>query len=77
MVESAARRIDLERSAKYDHLGIVKSVLLLQFSIENKRVVAPEQFLPLLDRISKNEIYMHTARERAAELADAIRKSLP
>lgn len=74
MVESAARRIDLERSAKYDHLGIVKAVLLLQYSIENKKVVAPEQYLPILDRIAKNEVYMHTARERAAELADSIRK---
>jgi hypothetical protein len=77
MVESAERRIELERCAKYDHLGVVKAVLLLQYSIENKRVVAPEQFLPVLDRISKNEVYMHTARERAAELADAIRKSQP
>ena len=45
--------------------------------MENKRVVAPEQFLPMLDRIARNETYMHTARERAAELADAIRKPKP
>ena len=36
-----------------------------------------EQFLPMLDRIAKNEIYMHTARARAAEIAEAIRKSKP
>jgi len=37
-------------------------------------LMAPEQFLPLLDRIIKNESYMHIARERAASLADSIRK---
>ena len=77
MVESAGLRIELERAAKYDHLGVVKAVLQLQESMENKRVVAPEQFLPMLDRIARNETYMHTARERAAELADAIRKPKP
>jgi hypothetical protein len=77
MAESAGLRIGLESAAKYDHLGVVKAVLLLQESMENKRVVAPEQFLPMLDRIAKNETYMHTARERAADLADFIRKPKP
>jgi hypothetical protein len=27
----------------------------------------------MLDRVAKNESYMHTARVRAAELAEAIR----
>jgi hypothetical protein len=38
------------------------------------RLVAPEQFLPLLDRIAKNESYLHISRELAAAIADAIRK---
>ena len=29
----------------------------------NKRLVAPDQFLPMLDRIAENETYMHAARE--------------
>ena len=41
---------------------------------DRKRLVAPEQFLPLLDRIAKNESFLHMARERAAALAEAIRK---
>ena len=36
-----------------------------------------QQFLPILDQIARNEAYMHTARGRAAEMADAIRKSAP
>ena len=73
MVESALRRIDLERAAKYDHLGVVKALVELQIDMDGKRVVALDQFLPILDRIAKNEMYMHTARERAADIADSIR----
>jgi len=46
---------------------------LLQSAMDRNRIVAGEQFLPMLDRVAKNETYMHTARERAAEIADAIR----
>lgn len=77
MAESAERRIDLERSAKYDRLGVVKALLLLETALEHNRVVAPEQYLPILDRIVKNENYMHTARARAAEIAEFIRGAKP
>jgi hypothetical protein len=45
----------------------------LEAAFENGRVVAPEQFLPMLDRIAKNETYMHQSRARAAEMAEAVR----
>ncbi len=77
MAESSQRLIDLERTAKYDKLGVVNSLLLLQTSLEHKRLVAPEQFLPMLDRVAKNETYMHTAQARAAEIAAAIRNPKP
>ncbi len=73
MAESAQHRIELERAAKYDRLGVFKALGLLESAMERKRLVAPEQYLPMLDRISKNETYMHTARARAAEIAEAIR----
>jgi len=71
--ETAQDRIDLERAAKYDHLGVMKAVLQLEGALEKNRFVAPSQFLPLLDRVAYNETYMHTARARAAELAEGIR----
>ena len=74
MTESAQHRIDLDRAAKYDHLGLVKALNLLWSAMDRKRLVGLEQYLPTLDRIVKNETYMHTARARAAELAEAIRK---
>ena len=71
--ESAQHRINLERAAKYDKLGVMKALLLFESSWDRKRVVAPEQFLPILDRIAKNETYLHEARLRAAKMADTIR----
>ena len=46
----------------------------MQVTWERNRLVDPQQFLPLLDRIAKNESYLHISRERAAAIADAIRK---
>jgi len=73
MAESAQHRIELERTVKYDRLGVVNALILLESALERDRVVAPEQFLPLLDRIVANENFMHTARARASEIADGIR----
>ena len=77
MAESAEHRIDLERAAKYDRLGVVKALVTLESAMERKRLVAMDQYLPMLDRIANNESYMHTARARAAEIAEAIRNPKP
>ncbi len=73
ITESELHRINLERAAKYDKLGVLKALLLLETAFERKRLVGHAQFLPLLDRIAKNETYMHAARVRAAGMADVIR----
>ena len=77
MAESAQHRIDLERAAKYDRLGVVKALSLLGSALERKRLVGLDQYLPMLDRIAKNENYMHTARARASEIAESIRNPKP
>jgi len=77
MGESAEHRIELERTAKYDRLGVLKALLLLESAMDRKRLVGLDQYLPMLDRIAKNENYMHTARARAAEIAEAIRNPKP
>lgn len=71
--ETEQHLINLERTVKYDKLGVNEALLLLQISFEHKRLVASQQLLPLLDRVVKNDSYMHMARERAAGLAEAIR----
>ncbi len=73
IAESAQHRIDLERAVKYDKLGVYKALGLLESAMIRGRLVSPEQYLPLLDRVVKNETYMHTARMRAAEIAESIR----
>lgn len=73
--ETEQHLINLERTVKYDKLGVNEALLLLQISYERKRLVAPQQLLPLLDRVVKNDSYMHMARERAAGIAEAIRSA--
>jgi len=77
MAESAEHRLELERTAKYDRLGLVNALNLLASAYERGRLVALDQFLPMLDRVANNENYMHAARATAAELAEAIRKAQP
>ena len=77
MIETQQNFYVLERSVKFDKLGVNQALLQLQLTVERKRILAPEQFLPLLDRIVKNESYMHMARERAASLAEMFRKTEP
>ena len=73
MAETESHRINLERSARFDKLGVNKALLLLQSSWERKRIVAPEQFYKTLERIVKNESYLNIARDRAAFLVNAFR----
>lgn len=73
ITESEDHLINLETSAKYYKLGVNQALLLVESAYDRKRLVAPAQFLPVLDRIAKDESYLHQARLRAAGLADQIR----
>jgi len=74
IAETEGHFISLDRTVHYDKLGVNDVLLQFQLSWDRGRVVAPEQFLPLLDRVAKNESYLHIARERAAALAEVIRQ---
>ena len=74
ITESERHFIELDRTVHYDKLGVNDVLLQLQITYEHKRLVAPDQFLPLLDRIAKNESFLHISRERAAGMAESIRK---
>ena len=71
--ESARLRLDLDRAMRHDRLGVNEAMLKIQIAWDNKRLVGTTQLLPLLDQVAKNESFVHMARERAAQLADAIR----
>jgi hypothetical protein len=73
--ETAQSYWALERAVKYDKLGVNRALLLFETAIDRKRVVSPRLFLPMLDRVAKNDSYLNMARSRAAHLAEAIRAS--
>ncbi len=65
--------IGLENAVHYDRLGVQDAILRVEILRDQNSLIAPAQFLPTLDRIAKNESFLHMARERAANLADWIR----
>jgi hypothetical protein len=71
--ESEQHLISLERTAKYEKLGVNRALLLLEAALARNRLVALDQYLPMLDRVAKNETYLNMARERARRLAEYIR----
>lgn len=73
--ETERHLMDLERVVKYDKLGVNDALLQLEVTLDHKRLIAPEQFLPMLDRVVKNESFMHLARDRAANIASQIRNA--
>jgi hypothetical protein len=76
IAESEQHYLRLERAVKYDKLGVNQALLYLGAADEKKRLVALDQFLPLLDRVQKNDTYLHMARERAAMLYDSFKARL-
>jgi hypothetical protein len=77
ITETEQHFANLDRTAHFEKLGVNDVLLQMQITWDRNRLVAPEQFLPLLDRIAKNESYLHISRERAAAMAEAIRKPAP
>jgi hypothetical protein len=65
--------IKLENAVRFDKLGVQDAILQIEIIRDQKRLVAAEQFLPMLDRVAKNESFLHMARERATGLAESIR----
>jgi hypothetical protein len=73
IAETERTFIELERAVRFDKLGVQDAILHIEVERDQKRLVAEEQFLPMLDRVVKNESYLHMARTRAAALAESIR----
>jgi len=77
ITETQRLQFDLERTARFDRLGVNKTLLQIESAFDRKRLVGVDRFLPLLDRVAKNDAYLHMARERAAALGDAFRNPKP
>ncbi len=73
IAETERGLIQLENAVRFDKLGAQDAILKIEIIRDQKRLVAADQFLPLLDRVAKNESFLHISRERAVALADSIR----
>ena len=71
--ESERAMMNLRRAIRFDKLGVNDAVLRVDTAWSQKRLVGREQFLPLLDRVAKNESFINMARDRAGRLADTLR----
>ena len=69
--------LNLERSVRFDKLGVNKVLLQIQILLERNRLVGADMYLPLLDRVANNESYLNMARSRAAAIAQFIRTGEP
>jgi hypothetical protein len=68
--QSERAYIDLDRTVRYDRLGVNDALAELESLWLHKQLAAPKQFVPLLTRISTRETLMHLVRDRAARLKD-------
>ena len=66
---------DLQRTMRYDRLGVNDVLQQVQKDYENKLFLEPEQFLPALDQLAADTHFIDIARERARTLAARIRAS--
>jgi hypothetical protein len=71
--ETGQLYFSLERTVKYDKLGVNQSLMHLETCMSRGRLVSGPLFLPLLDRVVKNDSYLNLARNRASGLAATIR----
>jgi hypothetical protein len=66
---------DLERTMRYDRLGVNDVLQQVEKDYDNKLFLQPDQFLPALDQLAADTHFIDIARERARTLAARIRAS--
>jgi hypothetical protein len=77
IAQSERCMINLERTVKFDKLGVNDALAQIESLWLRKELTAPQQFVPLLNRVATHESYMHLARERAARLRDQFQTPGP
>ena len=63
---------DIRRT--YDRLGIPKKLDELDQNLSDKRIVAPERFIQVLEKIYQDQSLMHLARKEAKNILSKIQK---
>ncbi len=65
----------LQRSAKYDRLGVNDALMQFEADMNHRTLPEPEHFLAILDQIGADSHFIDIARSRARALAQRIRSS--
>lgn len=73
ITDSERAYAELNRAVRHDKLGVNDALLKITDLWTGQKLVGTPQFLPLFDRVAGDDSYVHIARERAAELAEAVR----
>jgi len=77
--EGLAQQIEdldlLQRSLKYDRLGVNDALLQFEAHLGQRALPEPERLLPALDSIAADSRVVEVARQRARALAERIRSS--
>ncbi len=66
---------DLERTMRYDHLGVNEIINRIQGDLKNKLLPEPQALLPALDEVAKDSDLLDMARQGARAIAEEIRNS--
>jgi hypothetical protein len=64
---------DLQRTAKYDRLGVNDVLMQIEKDYDRKLLPEPDKLLPTLDQIASDQKIIDIARDRARTLAGRIR----
>jgi len=65
----------LQRSAKFDRLGINDALMQFESDMDHRLLPEPERMLTVLDQIAGDPHFVEIARSRARALAERIRNS--
>lgn len=66
---------DLQRTMRYDRLGVTDVLERIEDDLNAKALAQPETLLPVLDELAADDRYMAIARQRARSLAESIRNA--
>lgn len=75
--QTRQHQLRIEYLLRFDKLGIVKELLLLESNLDQQRLLDPEQLLPALERIRSDNRLVQVAQGRAAHLIEKIRSAKP
>lgn len=70
--ETQQLMFNLETAVRFDKLGVNKALLQIETMWDRNQLIGPERFIPMLERVVKNDTYLNMARERAEKLIIAF-----